>query len=181
LDSVELGEETVLPWEDRLASLYYAYAMKHSNTFIASWFELNLNINNIFTALTCRKYKFDRENYIVGDTAISQQLRSSNARDFDLSETLLYLPSVVRIAEETDLLQREWKTDVLKWEWLNEQIYVKIFDIESVITYLLKIEMLERWSNFDKSTGEKAFRQMVGGMKKGSNQTLEEFKRNNKK
>ena len=181
LDAVEQKEETVIPWDDRLASLYYAYAMKRPNTFIASWFELNLNINNIFTALTCRKYKLDRANYIVGDTVVSQQLRSSNARDFELSETLPYLPAVVRIAEEADLLQREWKTDGLKLDWLNEQIYVKVFDIESVMTYLLKLEMLERWSGFDKAAGEKAFRQMVGGMKKGSNNTLEEFKRNNKK
>ena len=181
LESVGNEEETIIPWEDRLSSLYYEYAMKRSNSFIASWYELNLNIHNIFTALTCRAYKLDRANYIVGDTEISQKLRLSNARDFDIGDTLEYLPSVLRIAEETDWLQREWKTDVLKWEWLDEQILVKVFDIESVMTYMLKIEMLERWSNLDKVAGEKVFRQMVGDIKKGSNNTLEEFKRNNKK
>ena len=181
LDAAGNKEGMVVPWEDRLSALSYAYAMKSSNAFIASWFELNLNINNILTALTCRKYKLDRANYIVGDTTVSNKLRSSNARDFELDETLEYLPAVFRIAEETDLLQREWKTDLLKWEWLDEQIYVKVFDIESVMTYLLKIEMMERWSGFDKATGEQAFRQLVGAMKKGSTNTLEEFKRNNKK
>ena len=181
LESVAQEEKTVIPWEDRLSSMYYAYAMKRSNMFVVSWFELNLNINNIFTALTCLKYKLDRSNYIVGDTESSRMMRTSNARDFELSETLPYLPSVFRIAEETDLLQREWKTDLLKWEWLDEQVFVKVFDIESIMTYLLKLEMLERWSSLDKIMGEKVFRQMVGDMKKGSNNTLEEFKRNNKK
>jgi len=181
LESVANEETTTVPWEDRLSSLYYEYAMKRSNSFIAEWFELNLNIINIFSALTCRKYKLDRKNYIVGDTVISNKLRSSNARDFELSETLEYLPAVFRIAEETDLMQRELKTDLFRWEWLDKQIVIKVFGIESVLTYMLKIEMLEHWTNLDKATGDQAFRQLVGAMKQGSRYTLEEFKRNNKK
>jgi len=181
LNSVSNEETTTVPWEDRLSSLYYEHAMKRSNAFIAEWFELNLNIINIFTALTCRKYKLDRENYIVGDTVISNKLRSSKARDFELGETLEYLPSIVRIAEETDLMQRELKTDLFRWEWLDRQIVINVFGIESVLTYMLKIEMLEHWTNLDKTTGDKAFRQLVGDMKKSSKHTLEEFKRNNKK
>ena len=123
----------------------------------------------------------DRKNYIVGDTVISNKLRSSNARDFELSETLEYLPAVFRIAEETDLMQRELKTDLFRWEWLDKQIVIKVFGIESVLTYMLKIEMLEHWTNLDKATGDQAFRQLVGAMKQGSRYTLEEFKRNNKK
>ena len=180
-ESLENEEETVVPWEDRLSALYYEYAMKSKNAFIASWFELNLNISNIFTALTCRKYKLDRATYIVGDTWTSNQLRTSNARDFELSESLEYLPSVARIAEEADLLQRERKTDFLKWEWIDDQIFVKALDFESVLAYFLKLEILERWTNLDKATGEKTFRQLVEAMKKGSEYTLEEFKRNNKK
>ena len=180
-ESIENEEETVVPWEDRLSALYYEYAMKSKNAFIASWFELNLNISNIFTALTCRKYKLDRATYIVGDTWTSNQLRTSNARDFELSESLEYLPSVARFAEEADLLQRERKTDFLKWEWIDDQIFVKALDFESVLAYFLKLEILERWTSLDKATGEKTFRQLVEAMKKGSEYTLEEFKRNNKK
>ena len=33
----------------------------------------------------------------------------------------------------------------------------------------------------DKETGEKTFREIVGAMKKGSENALEEFKRNNEK
>ena len=41
--------------------------------------------------------------------------------------------------------------------------------------------MIERWVTLDKATGEKTFREIVGAMKKGSDNALEEFKRNNKK
>jgi hypothetical protein len=181
LTSVDNGDAITVPWEDRLSAMYYEYAMKRSNSFLSSWFELNLNINNIYTALTCRKYKLDRALYIVGNTATSNKLRSSTVRDFELGETLAYFTSVSRIAEDPDILQRELRTDQLKWEWLDETIFPQVFGVENVITYWLKLEMLERWSSLDKAVGEKAFRQIVGAMKKSSSHVLEEFKRNNKK
>lgn len=66
-----------IPWEDRLAALYYAYAMKNANKFVSDWFCLNLNINNMLTAITCRKHGFDKAGYIVGDNEVAQALRTS--------------------------------------------------------------------------------------------------------
>jgi hypothetical protein len=91
------------------------------------------------------------------------------------------LPELQRIAEESDLMVREKKIDLLKWKWLEEQTFFKTFDIESVYAYLLKLEMIERWVTLDKETGDKTFREIVGAMKKGSLNTLNEFKRNNNK
>ena len=42
--------------EDRLAALYYAYAMKCKNKFVSAWFSFNLVINNVLVALTARKF-----------------------------------------------------------------------------------------------------------------------------
>ena len=69
--------------------------------------------------------------------------------------------------------------DMLKWQWLADQTFFKTFDIESVFAYLLQIEMTERWTTLDKTTGEQTFRSIVGAMKKGSENALDEFKRNN--
>ncbi len=180
LDAQERSEKTVIAWEDRLATLYYDYALKCSNKFVASWFELNLNINNILTAITCRKYGLEKANYIVGNNEIAQNLRTSNARDFGLGDSVEYLPEVQRIAEETDLLLREKKIDLLKWQWLDENTFFKTFDIESVFAYMVRLEMMERWATLDKATGERTFRELIGEMKTGSNHALNEFKRNNK-
>lgn len=119
--------KTEIPWEDRLAALYYAYAMKNPNKFVSDWFELNLNINNMLTAITCRKHGLDKSGYIVGDNEVAQALRTSNARDFGLGDTVDYLPDLGRIAEETDLMAREKKVDLLKWEWLEEHTFFKPF------------------------------------------------------
>lgn len=181
LASEERGEKQAISWEDRLAAMYYAYAMKCGNTFVAEWFELNLNINNMLTAITCRKHNLDKAEYIVGENEVAEAIRTSNARDFGLGDIVDYLPTLQRIAEETDLMVREKKVDLLKWEWLEEHTFFKPFDIESVFAYLLKLEMIERWVTLDKVTGEKTFRELVGAMKRGSENALEEFKRNNNK
>lgn len=170
-----------ISYEDRLSGLYYAYAMKNSNQFVADWYELNLNVNNVLTAITARKFELDKSLYIVGDNEIARTLRSSNARDFGLGDSVDYLPALQRIAEESDLFMREKKLDQLKWQWLDEQTFFKTFDIESVYAYMLKLEMMERWVSLDKVAGEKTFRELVGAMKKGSDSALDEFKKNNTK
>jgi hypothetical protein len=177
----EKEEQTVIPWEDRLATLYYEYAMQCGNAFLAAWFELNLHINNLLAAITCRKFGLNRADYIVGNDEWSQLLRTSGARDFGWGDMFEYLPAVLRIAEDADLLARERKIDRLKWDWLDEQTVFKTFTVESVLAYLLKIEMTERWAKLDKAAGEQMFRTLVGAMKTGSNNALNEFKRNNKK
>lgn len=176
----EKGEQSLVPWEDRLAALYYEYAMQCGNEFVAAWFELNLHINNFLTAVTCRKYGLNRQDYIVGDNDCAQLFRASGARDFGLGNTWEYLPVVQRIAEESDLLVRERKIDRLKWDWLEEHTVFTTFTVESLLAWLLKLEMIERWTTLDRATGEQTFRHLIGVMKTGSNQALAEFKRNNK-
>ena len=181
LENEDRESKQEVSWEDRLAALYYAYAMGNSNKFVVDWFELNLNINNMLTAITCRKHGLDKAEYIVGDNEVAKALRTSNARDFGLGDLVDYLPELQRIAEESDLMVREKKVDLLKWRWLEEQTFFKTFDIESVYAYLLKLEMIERWVTLDKETGDKTFREIVGAMKKGSVNALNEFKKNNNK
>ena len=42
-----LSAEELYRAEDMLSACYYAYAMNCGNQFVSSWFEFNLNINNI--------------------------------------------------------------------------------------------------------------------------------------
>ncbi|MDL2305496.1 DUF2764 domain-containing protein [Bacteroides sp. OttesenSCG-928-D19] len=166
--------------EDRLSALYYDAAMHCKNTFLASWFEMNLNIGNVMAALNCYKYGLDKEEYIIGENETARQLRQSSARDFNIGSELDYMSELLQITEDPDFMMREKRLDVLRWNWLDEQVFDRTFDIESVIAYLLRLEMIERWVLLDKVQGEKTFRQLVTDMKRESSESLEEFKENNK-
>ena len=54
------------------------------------------------------------------------------------------------------------------------------FDFISVVAYVLRLEMIERWIGLNNERGEKAFRSLVTEMKRESKDTLEKFKENNK-
>lgn len=170
-----------ISWEDRLASYYYEYAMKASNWFVAAWFELNLNINNISAALVSRKFGLDKNLYIIGHNDVAEAIRTSNARDFGLGDSLDYLPALQRLAEDPDLMERERKTDLLKWNWIEENTFFNYFSVERIFAYLLQLEMIQRWVSLDKEAGEKMFRSLIQGMKKESLVTLDEFNRNHNK
>ena len=166
--------------EDTLSALYYEEAMCCRNAFLSSWFELNLNIRNVMLSVACRKYGLEKNDYIIGKNAMAESLRLWGGRDLVVNNAPDYLPELLQITEEPDLLVRERKTDALRWKWLEEKTFYKTFDFESVITYLLRLEMLDRWIGMDKALGEQTFRRLVTDMKRESADTLEEFKDNNK-
>lgn len=162
--------------ENLLASAYYAYAMKSKNPFIASWFEFNLNINNILAAFAARKYKMNVAEVIVGDTDVCEMLLTSNARDFGLSETLDYFEPLQRLVETDDLVEREKKVDQLKWKWLEDASFFHYFTVERLFVFLLQLEMIERWVLLDKEKGSELFRQMIQNLK-DEVQIPEEFRK----
>lgn len=175
-DEAEAAEYRLL--EDYLAALYYQEAITCKNKFLASWFEMNLNIGNVMAAFNCHKYGLNKEEYIIGKNEIAKQLRRSGARDFHIGGELDYMSELQQVADEPDFMMREKRLDVLRWNWLEEHTVDKTFDIESVIAYLLRLEMIERWMLLDKVQGEKTFRQLVADMKRESSESLEEFKEN---
>lgn len=157
--------DDVLLQENYLATLYYEYAMNCGNAFVSSWFEFNLNINNILSALIARKYKWNAASYIVGNTMVSEALRTSNARDFGLSAEIDIFESLNRISEVEDLAEREKKIDLMKWEWMENASFFNYFTIERIFVFLLKLEMIERWIALDKEKGNVLFRKLIDSLK----------------
>ena len=150
---------------DRLSALYYNYAMTCGNDFVASWYEFNLNVNNIMVALTARKYKMDVSSYVVGDTEYSQALKTSNARDFGLSTEIDYLEQVMKIAEISDLVEREKRLDQLRWKWMEDKTFFEYFTIERLYVFLLQTDIIERWLVLDKEKGNLMFREIIAALK----------------
>lgn len=170
-----LAPEDAYRANDMLTSDYYSYAMRTKNCFVSAWFEFNLNLNNIQSAISARKYKIDVASTIVGDTDVCEMLRTSNARDFGLGDTLPYLENIQRISEIDDLLEREKKVDQLKWNWMEDESFFNYFTVERLFVFLLQLEMIERWISLDKDKGNELFRALIQGLKNDV-QIPEEFR-----
>lgn len=152
-------------YEDRLAALYYEYAMKCKKKFVSSWFAFNLTMNNILVALTARKFKMDIAPLIVGDTEVCEALRTSGARDFGLTGEVDFLDQLVKISETEELVEREKKIDQLRWNWMEEATFFNYFTVERLFVFLLQLEMIERWISLDKEKGNQLFRSIIAKLK----------------
>ena len=157
--------ESAVLHEDHLAALYYEYAMKCGNKFVSSWFEFNLNVNNLLSALTARKYKIEVAPNIVGNTEVCEALRTSGARDFGLSGEVDCLEQLMKISEITELVEREKKLDSLRWNWMEEATFFDYFTVERIFAFLLQLEMIERWRALDKEKGNQLFRSIIDALK----------------
>jgi len=158
---------TSMFWEDQLSGLYYDYLSKSPNIFIQRWAEFNLNIYNILIALACRRKKEDPSLFIVGNNEIATMLCKSNARDFGITaEIFEHIENVKRIDEETNILEKEQKIDLLRWQWIENEIFFNYFTIERITAFLLKLQMLERWLSLNEERGKQIYADIVERLKK---------------
>lgn len=151
--------------ENRLAALYYAYAMRCANRFVASWFAFNLTLNNALVALTARKYKMEVAPLIVGDMEMCEAFRTSNARDFGLGTEFDKMETLLKMAETGNLVEREKRLDQMRWEWIEEETFFDYFTIERLFAFLLQLDMIERWISLDKEKGSRLFRSLIAALK----------------
>jgi hypothetical protein len=151
--------------EDYLSGMFYEYAVKESNEFLHDWFEFNLNINNLQTAIACRKHGFDLQRFVLGDSEVARTLRKSNARDFGLKSIFAESEEIIRIAEETNLLVREKQIDELKWKWLEQHTFFSYFSVERVLAFVLKCELINRWKPLAQEKGTQIFRELLDELK----------------
>ena len=153
-------------WEDMLTSLYMDYGMAVKNKLMSKWFEFNLNIGNTLAAIYARKYDLPVIDYIVGNNNVAKLIReNSSSRDFGISQELEYFDDLQRIAEESDIYERERKVDKLRWNWLEENTVFDYFNIEYIFAYLCKLQILERWVSLNAEEGEKVFRDLINNLR----------------
>ncbi|MBR4313092.1 MAG: DUF2764 domain-containing protein [Bacteroidaceae bacterium] len=179
MESEDSAAEGIFP-EDRLAQLYYAHAMSQGNVFVERWFAFNLDLNNFLTAITARRYNLDVKPLIVGDNEVAKALRTSNSRDFGLTGVMDGFEEVMRISEIDNLVERERKLDILKWEWMEENSFFDYFTVEKLFAFLVKIQIIERWITLDAEAGGEMLRGMIRQLK-DEVKVPQEFTINNKK
>jgi len=165
-DYLEHEETPKIFWEDHLSTLYYNYLLnKTSNRFLKAWSELNMNIRNVLTALSARRESIEYDYLIVGDNEVATLLRTSQNPGHTLMEFIDYYESIREIDEISDLLQKEQRIDLFLWEWIDECTFFHYFDVEKIMGYLFKLQIIERWRLLDNERGGEIFRNIVNNLK----------------
>ncbi|MBQ8760513.1 MAG: DUF2764 family protein [Bacteroidales bacterium] len=151
--------------EVELSERYWKFMLSQKEKFVKRYAEFSLNIKNLITALNCRKYHLDIEKEVICDTAFTQQLKSSRAKDFELSDDYPYVDKILNLFDKGNAAEREYKIDMLYWEFLDEMTENKYFTFDNVLAFTLKLMILERWSKMTTEQGKKIFRELLDRFK----------------
>lgn len=160
--------------EDELQLAFYEYAMQCPDKMISDWYKLNLDINNILTAMIARKNGWNVSDFIKGDNEVTEMIRTNTTKDFDLSAEYDYVKDLMAIVDCEDPVEKEKKIDAFKWLWLEEQTFFNIFSVDAVFAYLCKVNMLTRWEKLDVEQGQAKFRKIIEELR-GEAKVPEEF------
>ena len=148
--------------EVELSERYWNFMLSQKEKIVRKYAEFSLNIKNLITALNCRKYHLDIEKEVIGDSYFTNQLKTSRAKDFELSDDCPYVDKVINLFEkDNNTAEREYKIDMLYWEFLDEITENKYFTFDNVIAFMLKLMILERWSKMTTEQGKLIFRELL--------------------
>lgn len=151
----DTSAENVLSW------MYYDYMMRADNALVRSYSEFAMNLKNMVTALNARKYGMSVAGEVIGSNEFAVALRTSGAKDFGLGMEYPYVEKIVSLMENENLVERERGLDLLVWDFLDEAVVFEYFSFERVISYLLRLMIVERWSRMDSESGRKVFMEMI--------------------
>ncbi|MBR4156718.1 MAG: DUF2764 family protein [Bacteroidales bacterium] len=151
--------------EVELSERYWNYMLSQKERLVKKYAEFSLNIKNLITAINCRKYQIDIEKEVIGNSYFVNQLKTSRAKDFELSDDYPYVDKILSLFEKDSTAEREYKIDMLYWEFLDEMTSHKYFTFDNVLAFTLKLMILERWSNMTTEQGKKIFRELLDRFK----------------
>ncbi len=145
-------------FEAALFEAYYAECARSSSRFLREWSLFDRNLRNIAAAVGARAAGRATDEAVVGGGDVAAQLRRSSAADFGLRGELPCVDAVIAaVNEEANLLEKEHKLDLIRWNEAVELASFDYFDINAVLSYLVRVNIVARWTRLSERTGREMF------------------------
>ncbi len=141
-------------WEAKLTEAYFKEAIKSENEFLNQWMEFELNLKNLLLVLSNRKKSLQFSEIILEANEIAALMKENPAADFSTERTIDFMNQAVKIIETENLIERERKIDSLRWKKLEEMTFFNYFTVEAILSFIIKLMILERWAMLKQETGK---------------------------
>lgn len=135
--------------EGRICRDFYERALRHDSVFIRNYFTFDLNLRNAKARFLNKAFSFPE----MKDTI-----------DIPTGE-FEEAAKVEEILAKTDLLQREHGLDDLVWNKVNELTTFNYFDLDSILGFIARLHIIERWSSLDEEAGRELFDRLLSEIK----------------
>ena len=132
--------------DENLNAEFYASALAHKDRFISEYFRFDLNIRNA-------KVKY--LNKALGRPADKDLVLYASDEEFEEAA------DIETILNTGDILSRERGIDDLMWEKINNLTTFNYFDIDAILGFIAKLNIVARWYKLDEQTGREMFKRLV--------------------
>ena len=134
-----------------------------STSLLRAWGQTDRTLRNGAAAVTARSLGVSLDSVVVGSDEITEQIKRSSAADFGLRGELPYIDSVITaVNEESNLLEKEHKIDLICWNEVSELSTFDYFNLNAVLAYLIKINLFARWPMLAQKIGRALFLILAG-------------------
>ena len=149
--------------EDTLAWLYHEEMEDHPNEFIREWAGFEADLRNILGALNARADGIDLSRVVVGRSEAGEAILKSSAADLSLGQTHPWIEKLIA-ASADGLLKREKIADQLRWDKLGDLTILSHFGIETLLAFILRLFIAERWVKLDPAEGRRMLDELAQEM-----------------
>ena len=132
--------------DENLNAEFYASALAHKDRFISEYFRFDLNIRNA-------KVKY--LNKALGRPADKDLVLYASDEEFEEAA------DIETILNTGDILSRERGIDDLMWEKVSNLTTFNYFDIDAILGFIAKLNIVARWYKLDEQTGREMFKRLV--------------------
>lgn len=148
---------------------FYNFVLAHKSKYITKWFEYQLALKNILSAINCRKYELNLETQIIPLGEVSEQLLKNKSKDFGLAKNYPFVETLTSAYDSLDILSQEKTIDQIVWDKAEELCAMDNFTVEAVLSYVLKLKIAYRWNEMESHDGQAAFKQILEKLQSGVN------------
>ena len=142
--------------DENLSAEFYAKALTHKDQFIREYFRFDLNVRNAKVKYLNRALgrPADKDVLTFSEDAPQAVLDAVSA-EFEEAADL------ETIFNSGDILSRERGIDDLMWEKIDNLTTFNYFDIDAILGFITKLNIVARWYKLDEQTGREMFKKLV--------------------
>ena len=142
--------------EENLNADFYAKVLTHADKFISGYFRFDLNVRNAKVKYLNKALgrPSDKDVLVFSEDA-PQVVLDAAASEFEEAADL------DTILNAGDILSRERGIDDLTWEKIDNLTTFNYFDIDAILGFIAKLNIVARWYKLDEQTGREMFKKLV--------------------
>lgn len=159
--------DTGRPLEAALWEAYYAACAESPCRFLRQWYAFDNTLRNITTAYIAREKHLPIAEQLVGRDEVTEALSRSSAADFGLRNEIEYLEQVVALLDMKNIIEKEHQLDLIRWKKADELSTFNYFDINLILAYLAKVNIIHRWVALDPVRGREMFDALIAELTDG--------------